>query len=134
MLEPILILLVAAVVFAGLFARFRLPSSLAYLLLGALLGPHAMGWLPDNETTRFLAEMGVIFLLFTIGLEFSVPTLLAAHRMVFGLGGLQVVLTSAAGTMIGIWCGLNAGAALLIGVALAMTSTAIGRSASSTRA
>ena len=125
MLDSILVLLAAAVVLAGLLSHFRLPSALGYLLLGALLGPHAVGWLPDNETTRFLAELGVIFLLFTIGLEFSVPTLLAARRTVFGLGGLQVVLIAAAGTIISLGFGLEAGAALLIGMALAMSSTAV---------
>ncbi len=124
-MKPILVFLAAAVIAAGALATWRLPSALGYLALGALLGPHALGWLPDNEITRLLAELGVIFLLFVVGLEFSLPTLLSARRTVFGLGGLQVTLVAAVGTIIGFWFGLSTGAALLIGVALAMSSTAI---------
>ena len=81
--------------------RLSLPTSLAYLLIGLLLGPHALAVVPDSGTTRLLAELGVAFLLFTLGLEFSLPRMLAMRREVFGLGALQVLATSTAFAALG---------------------------------
>src|SRR5205814_5408036 len=63
-----------------------LPTSIAYLVVGLVLGPHALGVLSDSGATRLLAELGVAFLLFTLGLEFSLPRMLAMRREVLGLG------------------------------------------------
>ncbi len=93
-LSQVLILLATAVFLVTLVRRLSLPTSLAYLLTGLLLGPHALAVVPDSGTTRLLAELGVAFLLFTLGLEFSLPRMLAMRREVFGLGALQVLATT----------------------------------------
>jgi CPA2 family monovalent cation:H+ antiporter-2 len=69
-----------------LFRMLGLPPIMGYLLVGAALGPHAAGWVPDTEQTRHLAEFGVVFLMFSIGLEFSLARLYSMKRIVFGLG------------------------------------------------
>src|SRR5262249_36000679 len=94
-LAQALILLAGAVFLVTLSRRLALPASLAYLLVGLGLGRHAVGVVPDSGTTRLLAELGVAFLLFTLGLEFSLPRMLAMRREVFGLGALQVGVTAA---------------------------------------
>lgn len=124
-LQPLLVLLAAAALLVALLANWRLPSALAYLTLGAVLGPHALGWLPENTTTEVLAELGVVFLMFMVGLEFSLPTLLAARRTIFGLGGLEVAMIGALSAGIAMAIGLSFSAAVIVGTALAMSSTAI---------
>src|SRR5439155_12664446 len=74
--------------------RLALPTSIAYLVVGLVLGPHALGVLSDSGATRLLAELGVAFLLFTLGLEFSLPRMLAMRREVLGLGAAQVTATA----------------------------------------
>jgi CPA2 family monovalent cation:H+ antiporter-2 len=78
-LQDILILLAVSVVVA-VFRRLNLPPVLGYLFVGLVVGPHALAWLGDNEATRSVAEIGVVFLLFTIGLEFSIPQFLAMRK------------------------------------------------------
>ncbi len=124
-LETILILLAAAVVLAALFRYLHLPHLLAYLAAGILIGPHGLHWIPDTAGTRYLAEFGVVFLMFTLGLEFSLPRLLAMKRLVFGLGGAQVVLSTAVFAGIAWWLGVPAEGAMVIGGMLALSSTAI---------
>lgn len=120
------LLLLAASVFAvALFHRARIPSSLAYLLVGALIGPHAAGLVADPEIIRAFAELGIVFLLFTIGLNFSLPQIYALRHLVLGLGSAQVMLTTA---LIGAaaWAlGAPAAAAFAIGAAFAQSSTTI---------
>ncbi|MBI1395653.1 MAG: potassium transporter [Betaproteobacteria bacterium] len=120
-----LILLAAAVAVVVLCRQFRLPPLIGYLLAGVAIGPHALGWLPDDDSTTHLAEFGVVFLMFSIGLEFSLPKLVTMKTLVFGLGGAQVLLTLAAiaGTAMALGMGWKAGVAL--GGAAAMSSTAI---------
>jgi Kef-type K+ transport system membrane component KefB len=85
---------VVAVVVVVVFRQLRLPALIGYLLVGILIGPHALGWVNDSEDTRYLAEFGVVFLMFSIGLEFSLPKMVTMRRIVFGLGAAQVgVLT-----------------------------------------
>ena len=91
--QLVLILLAAAVVVVVLCRILHLPAMLGYLMVGILIGPHALGWIPDAAETRHLAEFGVVFLMFSIGLEFSLPRLTAMKRMVFGLGAAQVLVT-----------------------------------------
>ncbi|MCE9632766.1 MAG: cation:proton antiporter [Methylophilales bacterium] len=124
-LQIILLLLISAVIAVGLFHLLRLPSMLAYFLIGLALGPFAFGLLPDNEASRELAEFGVVFLMFSIGLEFSLPQLYAMRRTVFGLGGLQVVLTILLVMAAAIAFGLDWRAAFVVAGALTMSSTAI---------
>ncbi len=124
-LQSILILLTCAVMAVALFRTLRLPSMLAYFLMGLLLGPHTFGLLPDTESNRELAEFGVVFLMFSIGLEFSLPQLFAMRRTVFGLGGLQVAITMLLAMGASIALGADWRAALVVSGALAMSSTAI---------
>jgi CPA2 family monovalent cation:H+ antiporter-2 len=92
-LHLILLLLAAAVLAVVACRSLGLPPILGYLLVGALAGPHALGILPDTDSAHRLAEFGVVFLMFTIGLEFSLPRLFAMKRIVFGLGLAQVLVT-----------------------------------------
>jgi len=124
-LDAILILLAVAVVVVALFRRFHLPPILAYLFVGMLVGPYALNWIPESEGTHFLAEFGVVFLLFTIGLEFSLPQLIAMRREVLGLGGAQVALTALVGGGVAWLLGMSLATAVVIGGVLAMSSTAI---------
>ncbi len=124
-LDLILLLLAAAVLAVVLCRSLNLPPILGYLLLGALAGPHAFGVLPDTASAHRLAEFGVVFLMFTIGLEFSLPRLFAMKRLVFGLGLLQVGGTLIAVAACAILWGVSWQASIALGGALAMSSTAI---------
>lgn len=124
-LETVLILLAAGVLVVVLFQSLKLPAMLGYLLVGVAIGPNALGLLPDSPETRHLAEFGVVFLMFTLGLEFSLPKLTAMRRMVFGFGGAQVGLSVAAALALGAALGLNWVEAIALGGAFAMSSTAI---------
>jgi len=124
-LQSVLVLLGAAVFAVAVFRSLRLPPLLAYLLVGMLAGPHALGWIPDSEETRYLGEFGVVFLMFSIGLEFSLPQLKAMRGVVFGLGGAQVMVTLALALVAAMLFGLSWQAGVALGGVLAMSSTAI---------
>src|SRR6202034_575767 len=124
-LSQVLILLATAVFLVTLVRRLSLPTGLAYLLSGLLLGPHALAVVPDSGTTQLLADLGVAFLLFTLGLEFSLPRMLAMRREVFGLGAAQVGATAAVFAVIGWALGLPWLVAIVVGGAVSMSSTAI---------
>jgi len=124
-LAQALILLAGSVFLVTLVRRLALPTSLAYLLVGLVLGPHALGVVSDTGTTRLLAELGVAFLLFTLGLEFSLPRMLAMRREVFGLGALQVLATTAVFAAIGHLLGAGWLSAIVLGGAVSMSSTAL---------
>ncbi len=124
-LRTVLILLTAAVLVVALARALRLPSMLAYLAIGIVVGPHALGWLPASEQTSRLAEFGVVFLMFSIGLEFSLPRLIAMRWQVFGLGGAQVVVTMLATMGIAYFGDIPWQGSLALGAAFAMSSTAI---------
>jgi CPA2 family monovalent cation:H+ antiporter-2 len=125
-LQPILILLAAAVL-AVVACRFlALPPLIGYLAVGAALGPHALGVVSSDALTRHLAEIGVVFLMFSIGLEFSLSKLRVMRREVFGLGFAQVGITLAACVALGMLAGGGDWqAGLAIGGVVAMSSTAI---------
>ena len=124
-LQLILVLLGTAVVVVVLCRLIRLPPILGYLVVGIAVGPHALAWVPDSADTRLLAEFGIVFLMFSIGLEFSLPQLRAMRRAVFGLGLAQVAITTVA-AMAGLhFIGYGWQAGLALGGALAMSSTAI---------
>ena len=95
-LTQILILLAGSLLVLSLVRRFRLPPILGYLLVGMLLGPHSLGLVPNDETVRRLAEIGVVFLVFTLGLEFSLARMVSMKSEVFGIGGLQMLLCGGA--------------------------------------
>lgn len=124
-LPLILILLISSVLAVAIFRVLRLPPMLAYFLVGLALGPHTFGLLPDSEANREFAEFGIVFLMFSIGLEFSLPQLYAMRKKVLGLGGGQVAITLAATMAISKLSGLSWSTAFVIGAALVMSSTAI---------
>jgi monovalent cation:H+ antiporter-2, CPA2 family len=121
----ILLLLAAAVVVVIACRLLRLPPLLGYLVVGIVVGPHALSWVPDNAAVRDLAEFGIVFLMFSIGLEFSLPQLKAMSRAVFGLGLAQVAITTVM-SMVGLHF-MNYGwlTGFALGGSLAMSSTAI---------
>lgn len=132
-LDTILLLLSSAVLGVVAIRMLNLPPMLGYLAVGILIGPYAMAWAPDTASTHLLAEFGIVFLMFSIGLEFSLPKLISMRSAVFGLGMAQVICTIAAAMAI---CLLAAfalphffeigwKAAFAIGGALSMSSTAI---------
>ena len=124
-LQLLLILLAVAVGVVVLCRILRLPAMLGYLLVGILIGPHALGWIPDAPETRHLAQFGVVFLMFSIGLEFSLARLRSMQRLVFGLGTAQVVATILLVMLTSLFFGLDWRAGLALGGVLAMSSTAI---------
>jgi CPA2 family monovalent cation:H+ antiporter-2 len=128
-LELTLLLLATVVIGVVAFRLLQLPPLLGYLAVGILIGPHAFAVVPESEDARYLAEFGVVFLMFSIGLEFSLPRLKAMRRIVLGLGGAQVSLTVlftlAAGWAIGRYFNVGLAGAFALGGALAMSSTAI---------
>lgn len=124
-LPLILILLISSVLGVAMFRAFRLPAMLAYFLVGLVLGPYTFGLLPDTEANREVAEFGIVFLMFSIGLEFSLPQLYAMRKKVLGLGGAQVMVTLALIMGVAKLAGLAWPAAFVIGAALTMSSTAI---------
>lgn len=124
-LQPVLILLAIAVLAVVVFRLLRLPPMLGYLLAGVIIGPHALGWIPETDETRHLAEFGVVFLMFSIGLEFSLPKLVTMKRIVFGFGTTQVVISIILVMAVTWVLGLDWRVGLVLGGALAMSSTAI---------
>ena len=118
-------LLGASVLSVILFRRINLPPILGYLLVGTVIGPHALDSLSDFSGTHYLAEFGVVFLMFSIGLEFSLPRLIAMRRIVFGLGLLQVLTALLAAAGVAVALGLSWQAGVALGGALAMSSTAL---------
>ncbi len=124
-LHVTLILLASAVVVVVVFRQLSLPAILGYLLVGAVVGPNALGLVAATEDQRYLAEFGVVFLMFSVGLEFSLPQLMGMRRTVFGFGGAQVAVII--GIVIG--CALLAGESwrtgIVVGGVVAMSSTAI---------
>ena len=125
LLSQILILLAASLAVLSLVRRFELPPIMGYLVVGMLLGPNALGFVADDASVRLLAEIGVVFLVFTLGLEFSLARMIAMKSEVLGVGGLQMLLTTAAGGAIAWALGVAPAPAIVIGGALAMSSTAI---------
>ncbi len=125
-LRDILILLFASVAIVIIFKQFGLSPALGYLVSGAAIGPFGFGVLTSIETTSSIAELGVVFLLFAIGLELTFGKLMAMRKYVLGFGSLQILLTSSLISFICVhFVGLNIEASIVIGSALALSSTAI---------
>lgn len=132
-----LIVLGTAAVVAPVVQRLRISPVLGFLVVGAALGPHGLGRLADlsraidwltvtgERQIAFIADLGIVFLLFFIGLELSMRRLITMRRLVFGLGGLQVVVSALVLSLAAFWLGQPAAAALIIGTCLALSSTAI---------
>jgi len=124
-LQLIILLLVSSVFLVALFKYLSLPPMIAYFVVGLALGPNALAILPGSESSRHFVEFGIVFLMFTIGLEFSLPKLNSMRNILFGLGGTQVLITLLAVIVCGIFFGLQLPSAFIIGAALTMSSTAI---------
>jgi CPA2 family monovalent cation:H+ antiporter-2 len=135
-LDLTLLYLIAAVLGVVLCRYLKLPPILGYLVVGVLIGPHALALAGDTASIGYLAEFGVVFLMFAIGLEFNLPKLRSLRLIVFGLGTLQVLLTIAgtiAGQYLLSWLlpllgqswQMDWKGALVLGAAMAMSSTAI---------
>lgn len=125
MFANLLIILASSLVVIALFQRLRLPPVLGYLCVGLMIGPTAFNWVNDSEELPDLAEFGVVFLLFSLGLEFSLSKILVLRRVVFGLGSLQVLCS---GMLLGgllMLLGMPITPALLLGAGLSLSSTAI---------
>jgi monovalent cation:H+ antiporter-2, CPA2 family len=135
-LELALLYLVAAVLGVVLCRMLKLPPMLGYLVVGVLIGPNALALAKDTAAIKYLAEFGVVFLMFVIGLEFNLPKLRAMRSLVFGLGLSQVLMTIA-GTLVGhtflVWAfsfgdtpwQMGWQGTVVLGGAMAMSSTAI---------
>jgi monovalent cation:H+ antiporter-2, CPA2 family len=132
-LELTLLYLLAAVIGVVACRMLKLPAMLGYLAVGVIIGPNALALAQNSSSIRYLAEFGVVFLMFVIGLEFNLPKLRSMRKHVFGLGALQVVLTMAmatSGSLLLAWAlpqywQMSWQSALALGGALAMSSTAI---------
>lgn len=136
-LREIIVFLIAAGVMVPLFHRLRVSPVLGYLIVGGIIGPYGLGlWaadmpllsyvvISDLEGVQALAELGIIFLLFMIGLELSLDRLWAMRRLVFGLGSLQIVITASIIGLVAWEFGNSIPASIVLGACLALSSTAI---------
>ena len=119
----VILLLAAAVVSVVVFQRLRLASVLGYLIAGALIGPHGFGLVGQVGTVRSIAELGVVFLLFTIGLELPLGRLRVLGAVMYGLGVAQIVVTAALAALVAVVAGLDTKAAIVVGGGIALSST-----------
>ena len=124
-LQLSLLLLGASVLAVIAFRRLNMPPLLGYLLVGTAIGPHALNLMEDSAGASHLAEFGVVFLMFSIGLEFSLTKLYAMKRIVFGLGALQVVVTLLLSALICMLFDMRWQGGVALGGVLAMSSTAV---------
>lgn len=124
-LKEVIVFLIAAVAVMPLFHWFRASTVLGYLFIGALIGPHGVALIGDAEGVSQIGELGVVFLLFTIGLELSWQRLRSMRTYVLGLGSAQVLVCGAALTGLFMAAGLTVPASTILGFALALSSTAI---------
>jgi CPA2 family monovalent cation:H+ antiporter-2 len=125
MFGQVVLLLAVAVAVVVTFSRLHIPSSLGYLLVGLIIGPHTMGPVLVIPQLGAVAEFGIVFLLFTIGLNFSLPQIHALRHQVLGLGTGQVLFTTAVVGLIAWWAGLAPTAAFVVGAVFAQSSTTI---------
>ncbi|VEF12095.1 Sodium/hydrogen exchanger [Pseudomonas fluorescens] len=125
MFANLLIILASSLVVIALFRRLRLPPVLGYLCVGLLVGPSAFDWVNESEHLPDVAELGVVFLLFSLGLEFSLSKMIALRQVVFRLGSQQVLISTALLGLLLMWLGMPLTPALMLGAGLSLSSTAI---------
>lgn len=121
----ILAILSSAVLIVWLFRRLKLPAILAYLVAGMLVGEHGLNLAQDQVDYDHFAELGIVFLLFTLGLEFSLPRLMAMRHLVLAVGSLQVGISLFVFMIASMLFGLSFESAFVVGSILALSSTAI---------
>jgi len=124
-LGQIILLLLVGIAVVALFQRLHIPTSLGYLLVGVILGPHTMGPTVSMPGLEVFAELGIVFLLFTVGLEYSLPQLNALSRQILWIGAGQVALTTLLIGLIAWLAGLPVAAAFVVGAVFAQSSTTI---------
>ena len=121
----ILAILACAVLIVFLFRKLNLPAILAYLIAGVLVGEHGLALANEHMDYEHFAELGIVFLLFTLGLEFSLPKLLAMRHLVVAVGSLQVAISMVIFMVVSMFFGLSFASAFVVGGILALSSTAI---------
>ncbi|MGL4729793.1 MAG: cation:proton antiporter, partial [Bosea sp. (in: a-proteobacteria)] len=124
-LPPILSFCAGAVIAVPLFRRIGLSAVLGYLAAGVIIGPEVLGIVRDADTIRGVAEIGVVLLLFLVGLELQPSRLMSMRKDIFGAGLSQMLITGALFAFIGWQAGLSPGGAIAVGIALALSATAI---------
>ena len=124
-LRQLLIVLAATISIVFLFHKLRLPAIVGFLLAGVIMGPNGLKWIRAIEQVETLAEIGVVLLLFTIGLEFSLERILPIRRHVLWAGGLQIVLTTLAVVLISSSLGFSLEVGIFYGFLVSLSSTAI---------
>lgn len=125
LITDILVVLSAAVAAALIFEKAKLPTLLGFIVAGTLIGPSGLGILQNIDRIRWIAELGMVFLLFAIGLEFSFAKIRGIGRFAFVGGFCQIGLTIGVVTAVALWAGLTAAQGLVIGFAVALSSTAV---------
>ncbi|HWT03561.1 MAG TPA: cation:proton antiporter [Pyrinomonadaceae bacterium] len=125
LLGDLLLLLLVSVPITFLFSRLRLPTIVGFMITGVLIGPYGFGLIKDVHAIEVLAEIGVVLLLFTIGLEFSLRRIAEMRRIVLVGGGLQVTLTTLLVAVIAYWFGRPLNQSVFFGFLFALSSTAI---------
>jgi CPA2 family monovalent cation:H+ antiporter-2 len=124
-LLPVLILLLAGILSIALMRGLRLSPIIGFLVAGILIGEHGFGWVEESGTTHLMAELGVVFLLFDIGLHFPLSHLWDSRRDILGLGPLQVILSTLVFAVIALWFGFGMDIAIVIAATLTLSSTAV---------
>lgn len=124
-LLEVIVVLLAAVISTLLFQRLGLGAVLGYLVAGTVIGPGGLALVSEGETIHALAELGVVFLLFTVGLELPIERIKLLFWRIFALGAAQIIVTAVAIALVAFWAGASGPAAAVIGGALALSSTAI---------
>ena len=121
----LIVLLATSVFTVWLFKRFKLPAILAYLVAGVIAGPQVLSVITDPKDLVLVAELGIVFLLFSLGLEFSVPKLVAMRQLVFGVGSAQVIITLLIVMLMVVSLNQTWASAFVIGSIFALSSTRI---------
>ncbi|HHJ19753.1 MAG TPA: potassium transporter KefB, partial [Gammaproteobacteria bacterium] len=124
-LSSVLILLVVGILSIITMRPLRLSPIVGYLLAGILIGPQGIGLIHESDTTHLVAELGVVFLLFDIGLHFSLGHIWDARKDILGLGPAQVILCTAAFSGIALLTGIGLEFSVVVGATLALSSTAV---------
>ncbi|MBX9585858.1 MAG: cation:proton antiporter [Gammaproteobacteria bacterium] len=123
--DTLIIVLTIAVVVVVLCKYLKLPPIIGYIGVGIISGPHIMAWLPDTQPVHSIAGFGIVFLMFTVGLEFSLSRMVSMKHLVFGLGSAQVLLTVMIVTICGYWLTLTWDQAITLGCIVSLSSTAM---------
>ena len=124
-LFSVVLLLTLTVIIVSLSRRIHVPPILNYIFVGIIVGPYGFEWIRNEGNINFLAEFGIVFLLFSIGLEFSLSQMIAMRKQVFGLGTAQVFITTLLAFIIGAAVGLDHVTNIIVASAFALSSTAI---------